>query len=31
MKIFARLRELPKCDTEALSEQMLLNKWYPLT
>ena len=25
------LQELPKCDTETESEQMLLGKWYELT
>ena len=27
MKKFEILRELPKCDTEMQSEQMLLEKW----
>ena len=28
MKKFEILWELPKCDTETQSEQMLLEKWY---
>ena len=31
VKKFEILQELPKCDTETQSEQMLLEKWHPWT